>query len=158
MTILKPGLTNFEKEVPLFENKMDLRYTVKAEEGLTMCHDVFVQRNTIELDDDGVGFIDETKEFDYLNPLYSSKIFHKPYGYDSYNIEHPDMLYYWNFIMIHEGTLSQRMRYQLLDILEEVGGLYSALSSLVIILFSVYNYKLHESIVYQEFLKTKGLL
>merc|ERR1711959_779360 len=67
------------------------------------------------------------------------------------------MVYYWNFIMIHEGTLSQRVRYNILDILEEVGGIYSAISSLVFILFSAYNYKLHESIVYQEFLKTKGL-
>lgn len=69
-TGLKAGLTDFKKEIPLFENKMDLHFTVKPDEGLTKCHDVFLQRNTIELDDDGVGFIDETKEYDYLNPLY----------------------------------------------------------------------------------------
>jgi hypothetical protein len=108
---LKPGLTDFKKEMPLFENKRDLRFTVKPESGLTMCHDVFVQRNTIELDDDGVGFIDETKEFDYLNPLYATQMFHKPYGADRYNKGKPDALYYWNFIMVHEGTLSQRVRY-----------------------------------------------
>lgn len=51
--------------------------------------------------------------------------------------------------MIHEGTLSQRVRYQLLDILGEVGGIYSALCSIVIIMLSVYNYKLHESVVYE---------
>ena len=59
--------------------------------------------------------------------------------------------------MIHEGTLSQRVRYQILDILGEVGGIYSALSSVAFIMLSIYNYKLHESIVYQEFLKSKGL-
>lgn len=69
---LKPGLTDFIKDMPLFKNKRDLRFTVKPERNLTMCHDVFVQRNTIELDDDGIGFIDETKEFDYLDPLYAT--------------------------------------------------------------------------------------
>jgi len=59
--------------------------------------------------------------------------------------------------MIHEGTLSNRVRYQILDILGEVGGIYSAISSIIFILFAVYNYKLHESVIYQEFLKIKGL-
>ena len=39
---LKPVLTDFDKEIPLFEKKMDLRYSVKPDEGLTMCQTVFL--------------------------------------------------------------------------------------------------------------------
>ena len=59
--------------------------------------------------------------------------------------------------MIHEGTLSQRIRYHVIDILGDVGGINSAIVSLFLIFFSAYNYKLHESVVYQVYLKAKGI-
>ena len=42
------------------------------------------------------------------------------------------MIYYWNFVMAHEGTLSHRARYSLVDILGEPSTLRSQLRTLCI--------------------------
>ena len=93
-------------------------------------------------------------EFDYLE---SSQLFDKTFWkhskMDDYNFDHPNMLYYWNFIMANEGTVHSRKRYYLMDIIGEVGGFLSAIEIIVVIIFGIYNYKLHETIVYQVYLE-----
>jgi hypothetical protein len=58
------------------------------------------------------------------------------------------MIYYWNFIMVHDGILTTRIRYNLLDILGDVGGFRGAIESILMIIFGIYNYKYHEAVVY----------
>ena len=59
------------------------------------------------MDDEAAGFIDFTKELNYLNSFYVKQTFYKPYGYDSLKQNEIIMTNYLNFIMIHEGTLIQ---------------------------------------------------
>ena len=145
----KPGLLAFDNPRPLFENKRDMRYTVKPYAGYTMCHNVYLQKNQIELSDHKVGFYDEPAVYDYIDHMYSLNVFIKPYGNDYYNKEpHQNMLFYWNIILVHEGELNQRVRYTLIDILGEFGGVYQAVSLFTMVFFSIYSYKFHESVVF----------
>ena len=56
------------------------------------------------------------------------------------NKGHTDMIYYWNFIMINEQHTNERVRYKIMHILSELGGLFSTLTFLIGTMFSLYNY------------------
>ena len=51
------------------------------------------------------------------------------------------MVHFYNFMMTNEGTMSQRVRYNLLDVLGDVGGLYTAVFSIFATFFTAYNHK-----------------
>ena len=67
------------------------------------------------------------------------------------------MIYYWNFVMIHESIFTKRVRYNIKDVVRDIGGINASILYFTATFFSIYNYKRHESIVYQVYLKGKGI-
>jgi hypothetical protein len=100
-----------------------------------------MQKNTIEVEEEALGFYDEPDEYYYLDALTTHKTFIKPYGADSYNKNSANMIYYWNIVMIKEAHLNQRVRYTIMDILGELGGVFEGVWIISICFFYVYNYK-----------------
>ena len=77
--------------------------------------------------------------------------FYKNFGQDSYNGNHTDLIYSFNMVLKQEGILSQRVRYNLMMILGESGGLLSSITAIFYMVFSVLNYKETHSVVYEEY-------
>jgi len=96
---------NYEVKNPLYNSTVEIFYSVKTINGATEATDIYFKKGFVELEDDGLGVIDEPDEFNYIH-MYLGKKFFKPYGMDSYNQNHTDMVFYWNFIMLKEGILS----------------------------------------------------
>ena len=147
----KPALLDYAKAKPLFTNDKMLTYTVNPNKGMTKATEVYFRKDELELEDGLVGMIDTTENYFFLNSLDYAHEFYKPQGSDFYNKDYPPMIYYWNFVLVHEGLLHQRIRYGLFQILEQVGGVYSALIALLTMFFSLYTYKKDSAIVYREF-------
>jgi len=106
-----------------------------------MCHDIYLQKNEIEIEDSQLGFYDEPNNYTYLDDLFTNSVFTKPYGVDYFNVDKPNMLFYWNFVMIHDAQLNQRVRYTLMEILGEIGGVFEGTWVMLMIFFYIYNYK-----------------
>jgi hypothetical protein len=98
---LKPNLSDSEFTLPTFKSKKSLQYSVKTNQGLTYGRDVNLIKSSVELDDNLLGFDDIPDEFDFLESRLGNQ-FWKPYDLDVLNNDHPNMLFYWNFIMINE--------------------------------------------------------
>ena len=114
-------MQNFQKQIPLFKVMTYMQYTVKSIKGLTMGNEIYFQKNELEIENDPTGFSDEPITSDYVDYKYMNGFsFWKPYGVDpmkSKKGEHTEMLMYFNFIMIREGLLTQRVRYSIIEIL-----------------------------------------
>ena len=68
--------------------------------------------------------------------MHGASFFWKPFGVDEYNLPpNTDMLYYWNFIMVAEGTIAERIRYKVLDLVGEAGGILAAASYFLAVFF-----------------------
>ena len=75
-----------------------------------MCQDLVFQYNTVEVEDDPIGLIDDAKETKYLQ-LYDGYKFFKSMGSDSMNKREngqSDMVYYWNMILSREGSIAKK--------------------------------------------------
>ena len=62
-------------------------------------------------------------------------------AFNKYGENNEDMLLYWNFIMVNQGRNSKRVRYNLIKITEQMGGLLAVASFILYGFFSVYNYR-----------------
>ncbi len=103
----------------MFEN------SAKLQPGYTKAMESLYSKSQVLLGDAFVGLMDEYESFDYLHQT-NGVPFWKPFGYDAYNVNHPHMLFYWNFAMLNEAKSSIRVRYHLIDVVEQVGGLLSS--------------------------------
>jgi len=63
------------------------------------------------------------------------------------------MLKQWTLLLTDSGLKSEREKYTLLDIIEKVGGLMVILSSALSFFFSIYNYKMHNIKILEEYEK-----
>ena len=77
--------------------------------------------------------------------------FKKPLHEEYENGEHKKMIKYWNFVLKDHGTYSERNRFTITNIFEKVGGLVMMLASILEFLFSIYNYRLHDIKVLEEY-------
>ena len=121
-----------------------LEYTVKTNAGKTYASNALFKYGKVEIGDSAVGIWDTPESFEYLE-YHAGNHWWKNFGQDEYNLEHHDMVYYWNFILTNEMKLSQRIRYSLLEVVGEIGGLYEGMVVFMACFFYVYNYKLHEA-------------
>ena len=106
--------------------------------------------NGIELEDDALGIIDTPDLVKYMS-MEIGKTYFKGFGQDNINIEHTDLIYSFNMILMQEGNLSQRIRYNFMMVMGETGGLLSAIFSVLSGFFKFYNYKETHSVVYEEY-------
>ena len=82
--------------------------------------------------------------------LYSQDVF------NSANPNNQDMLYYWNFIFTNESSTSTRVRFNAMNIFEQVGGVLAALQGILGSFFFIYTYKQNIKFIFQEVEKTEG--
>ena len=137
---------------PLFNNTRSITNTVKlrSEDEVSIVNDIFMMSNFIEIDDNRVGLIDETYKYSYLDSSDYRNKYYRPYKDDFLNnrYEHTDMIYSWNFVMTNERGYWLRIRYSILDIIGEVGGVESAIIGFLTFFFSLYTYRGNQAVVY----------
>ena len=66
------------------------------------------------------------------------------------------MLLYWNFLLEREQFAYYRIRYNLMSILEKVGGIMSCISVVMLFIMKPCYYKRHNMVVLQEY-ERRGL-
>ena len=82
--------------------------------------------------------------------LYKSEPF---YFFSNKKNKDTDMLQYWNMVLTEEQSYHERIRYKMLDIMGEVGGVTAVLMSLMWIIMYPLTYKTHHISVYKEYMK-----
>ena len=151
---VKPNLMQYEKE-PLIKYYVDGDYTSKGNRYLARGTEYLVSQSLVELEDNLIGFMDEPKNLHFLEWVRGNTWIKDAEG-DAANTEHTGMIMYWNFLLQREQSAYYRIRYNLMSILEKVGGLMSCISVLVIFLLKPCYYKKHALAMLQEY-EQKGL-
>lgn len=67
------------------------------------------------------------------------------------NKNQTEFLQYWNVILTKESITYMRVKYKMVDLIGDVGGLLSILNLLAFLIALPFNYKKHEIKVYKHY-------
>ena len=67
------------------------------------------------------------------------------------NLYKDDLVSYFNFVLDDSGTSYSRTRYNLIDLLEQTGGLMQCITLMTIIVLSPFKFKRHELKVFCDY-------
>ena len=65
------------------------------------------------------------------------------------------MLQFWNLLLTEDQSYHERIRYKMMEIMGEVGGIMSILMPLMWVIMYPLTYKIHHISVYKEFMEHK---
>ena len=102
-----------------------------------------------------MGILDHPVNLDLLEWKRSLDIIKKSVD-DPMNKSHTPMLRYWNFYLTREQNIYFRVRYNLMGVIGEVGGIMGLLGSITFYLLTPLYYKKNEMEVYREFKRMSG--
>ena len=130
----------------------DVHYATREQTDLTWGKQIFFKQSRIEVDDDIVGLNDTPLELDFLEYIQSVRTTLKPSKSDPLN-KHTDMLQFWNMLLTEDQSYHERIRYKMLEIMGEVGGVMAVLMPLMWVIMYPATYKIHHISVYKEYME-----
>ena len=152
MKTVQPNLRNYEENGSLTTTMKDVHYATREQTDLTWGKQIFFKQSRIEVDDDIVGLNDTPLELDFLEYIQSVRTTLKPSKSDPLN-KHTDMLQFWNMLLTEDQSYYERIRYKMLEIMGEVGGLMAVLMPLMWVIMYPATYKIHHISVYKEYME-----
>ena len=152
MKTVQPNLRNYEENGSLTTTFKDVHYATREQTDLTWGKQIFFKQSRIEVDDDIVGLNDTPLELDFLEYVQSVRTTLKPSKSDPLN-KHTDMLQFWNMLLTEDQSYHERIRYKMLEIMGEVGGVMAVLMPLMWVIMYPATYKVHHISVYQEYME-----
>ena len=117
---VKPDLTTYEK-TPITRYFQDVTYSSKPIKDLVEASEIYLKESKIELEDDILGIIDVPVDHYILEWVQGITIF-KESKIDPLNKVHTPLIKYWNFMLSREQNAYFRVRYNMMTIIGEVGG------------------------------------
>ena len=112
-----------------------------------MANEFLLKESKIELEDSTLGLIDTEVEIEILEFDQGITIYKKS-TLDTLNANHTEFIKYYNFLLTRERGLYFRQRYNFMIILGEVGGTYTFISSICVLLLVPFTYERHHLKVY----------
>ena len=98
-------------------------YSSNPQPEFTRASEVFFSKSSIELQDDLTGFLDSSQTYDFYEVKRGNINMQKPSLSDPMNGKQDDMITYFNLLLTDGGNNYTRDRYDLIDLLEQQGGL-----------------------------------
>lgn len=148
MRTIKPNLMEYQKK-PLIDAYYDVTYKTKSLIGFVEAEEIHLRESEVELEDDLLGIFDSPINLELLEWMRSIDIVKK--STDDPMNKHAPMLRYWNFYLTREQGIYFRVRYNLMGVIGEVGGIMGLLGSIAYYLLKPLYYKKNEMEVYHEF-------
>lgn len=145
---MKPDITSYN-QVPIIKFYEDDAYSAKPIKDLVWASEVALLESKIELEDDILGIIDTPQEMSILEWKQGITIY-KETKSDPMNDGHQAMIRYWNFYLLREQNAYYRVRYNLMTIIGEVGGVMGVVTTVIAFLLGPCTYQKHELTVLSE--------
>lgn len=125
---------------------------------ITKATDLLITLNEIQLEDNALGWYDEPVIFEFLS-VKKSLSFYKPYGSDPYTAKFnfTDPLIYWNFYMDNKVIIAERKRFTIMEVLSEIGGVYTCIGTTLVYLSGIFLYRRHETKLLEDYLTLKNI-